>query len=130
MEKEPARAASLTLADVALQKRQAAMAQNEAKYQALQQAIMEQLGVKPEEVTGEMPVGLSMGAGGEKKPSLTIGGSAASDDPESAFPAAGGPASPAVGGAPSPSAKGAVKTGAPGKTLSPSATQQQQGRKK
>ncbi len=121
MEKDPSKAASLTLADVAFQKRQAAIVQGEAKYQALQQLIMEQLGVKPEDVSTDMPAG-PPGAG-EKKPSVEVvsaGGGASS----AATPGVGG------GGAPSPSGKGGAPKAGATKPFSPSATQQQQGKKK
>ena len=134
MEKEPAKAAALTLADVAFQKRQAAIVQGEAKYQALQQLIMEQLGVKPEELSTELPISLTAAApAGEKKPTLNLH-SLSSTTPAAAA-AASAPASAPAGalsGAPSPSAKGGSSTSKAGasKPFSPSATQQQQGKKR
>ena len=111
MEKEPQRAVALTLADLAQHKREAALVQGEAKYQALQQLIMEQLGVKPEDVSTDLPV--------------PLGGAIAAQ--AQAAPDAAAPGSPAK--AP-PSTKAATpKAGAP-KPFSPSATQQQQGKKK
>jgi hypothetical protein len=113
MEKEPQRAVALTLADLAQHKREAALVQGEAKYQALQQLIMEQLGVKPEDVSTDLPV--------------PLGGAIAAQAQAQAAPDAAAPGSPAK--AP-PSTKAATpKAGAP-KPFSPSATQQQQGKKK
>jgi hypothetical protein len=115
MEKDPRRAASVTLADVAAKKHETLLAQSEAKYQALQQLVMEQMGIKESDLTTELPVPFT--------PAAPAPPAAAGDKTPGAAASVGGGAG-AAGPAPASSKAAAAKP------FAPSATQQQQGKKK
>ena len=117
MEKEPRRAASVTLADVAAKKHETLLAQSEAKYQALQQLVMEQMGLKESDLSTELPVPFTPAA---PAPPAAVG----DKRPGAAASAGAGGGAGAAGPVPASSKAAASKP------FSPSTTQQQQGKKK
>ena len=120
VEKDPAGAAALTLADLAAQKRQAAIVAGELKYQALQAQIMESLGLKPEDLSTQLPARAAPPSP-DKKGQLEATGFSA---PNAAPPAAGGSLAATAKQLQSPPpAKGK-------QAFSPRATQQPAGKKK
>ena len=122
VEKDPAGAAALTLADLAAQKHQAALVAGELKYQALQAQIMESLGLKPEDLSTQLPAKAAPPSPDKRGQLEATGFSAPNAAP---LPAAGGglAATAKQLQSPPPAAKGK-------QAFSPRATQQPAGKKK
>ena len=88
-EADPAAAAALTHADLAVRKKKAAMAAAEAQYQALQATIMEQLGLKESDIAEVAPAPAAAAPPSPGAKSVAFGRTGAASEKAPAAPSGG-----------------------------------------